>query len=147
MMCGFSAAWVTDPRTELTIRTIVNAIIGLLATGGSTNHTIHIIAIAKAAGIIIDWTDFSELSKVILEELKEAIAWVNSHQKASAELSYDMMRQPIDRVEKFLSRVNFEYVDGDTLVKKVKTYFDILTAEGIVETKVDDDFYKLFTLD
>ena len=88
-----------------------------------------------------------ELSKVILEELKEAIAWVNSHQKASAELSYDMMRQPIDRVEKFLSRVNFEYVDGDTLVKKVKTYFDILTAEGIVETKVDDDFYKLFTLD
>lgn len=46
-------------------KTIVNAIIGLLATGGSTNHTIHLIAIAKAAGIIINWTDFSELSKVI----------------------------------------------------------------------------------
>lgn len=46
-------------------KTIVNGIIGLLATGGSTNHTIHLIAIAKAAGIIIDWTDFSELSKVI----------------------------------------------------------------------------------
>lgn len=46
-------------------KTIVNAIIGLLATGGSTNHTIHIIAIARAAGIIINWEDFSDLSKVI----------------------------------------------------------------------------------
>jgi phosphogluconate dehydratase len=46
-------------------KTVVNGIIGLLATGGSTNHTIHLIAIAKAAGIIIDWDDFSELSKVI----------------------------------------------------------------------------------
>ena len=46
-------------------KTIVNAVIGLLATGGSTNHTIHLIAIARAAGIIINWEDFSELSKVI----------------------------------------------------------------------------------
>ncbi len=46
-------------------KTIVNAIIGLLATGGSTNHTIHLIAIAKAAGIIITWDDFSELSEII----------------------------------------------------------------------------------
>lgn len=45
-------------------KTIVNAIIGLLATGGSTNHTIHIIAIARAAGIIVDWSDFSDLSKI-----------------------------------------------------------------------------------
>lgn len=46
-------------------KSIVNAIIGLLATGGSTNHTIHLIAMAKAAGIIIDWHDFSELSEII----------------------------------------------------------------------------------
>ena len=46
-------------------KTIVNAIIGLLATGGSTNHTIHLIAIAKAAGIIINWDDFSDLSDII----------------------------------------------------------------------------------
>ncbi|MBR9825289.1 MAG: phosphogluconate dehydratase [Alphaproteobacteria bacterium] len=45
-------------------RAIVNAIIGLHATGGSTNHTIHLIAIARAAGIIIDWTDFDELAGV-----------------------------------------------------------------------------------
>jgi len=44
---------------------IVNAVIALLATGGSTNHTLHLVAIAKAAGIVIDWTDFDELSAVI----------------------------------------------------------------------------------
>jgi phosphogluconate dehydratase len=46
-------------------KTIVNAIIGLLATGGSTNHTIHLIAIARAAGIQVTWDDFSEISQVI----------------------------------------------------------------------------------
>ena len=46
-------------------KTIVNAIIGLLATGGSTNHTIHLVAIARAAGITIDWQDFAELSTAV----------------------------------------------------------------------------------
>ncbi|MDH3647556.1 MAG: phosphogluconate dehydratase [Gammaproteobacteria bacterium] len=45
-------------------RSIVNAIVGLLATGGSTNHTIHLIAIAAAAGITVDWDDFGRLSSV-----------------------------------------------------------------------------------
>ncbi|TDU31881.1 6-phosphogluconate dehydratase [Panacagrimonas perspica] len=43
-------------------RAIVNGIVGLHATGGSTNHTIHLIAIARAAGILIDWDDFDALS-------------------------------------------------------------------------------------
>ncbi|MBC3871303.1 phosphogluconate dehydratase [Undibacterium oligocarboniphilum] len=46
-------------------KTIVNAVIALLATGGSTNHTIHWIAVARAAGILIDWQDFDELSSVV----------------------------------------------------------------------------------
>jgi phosphogluconate dehydratase len=46
-------------------RCIVNAIAGLLATGGSTNHTIHLIAIARAAGIVINWDDFDALSAVV----------------------------------------------------------------------------------
>ena len=45
-------------------RAIVNAIIGLHATGGSTNHTIHLIAIARAAGLQVNWDDFDDLSKV-----------------------------------------------------------------------------------
>lgn len=44
-------------------KSIVNAMVGLAATGGSTNHTIHLVAIARAAGILIDWDDFDELSR------------------------------------------------------------------------------------
>ena len=43
-------------------RVIVNAMVALLATGGSTNHLIHWVAVARAAGITIDWTDFADLS-------------------------------------------------------------------------------------
>ena len=46
-------------------RVIVNAMVALLATGGSTNHLIHWVAVARAAGILIDWNDFSELSEVV----------------------------------------------------------------------------------
>lgn len=44
---------------------VVNGIVGLLATGGSTNHTLHLVAIAAAAGISINWEDMSALSKVV----------------------------------------------------------------------------------
>ena len=46
-------------------KAIVNGIVGLHATGGSTNHTLHLVAIARAAGIVIDWDDFSDLSEVV----------------------------------------------------------------------------------
>ena len=46
-------------------KAIVNAMAGLLATGGSTNHAIHLPAISRAAGILIDWEDFDQLSNVV----------------------------------------------------------------------------------
>ena len=46
-------------------RVFVNGLVGLLATGGSTNHTIHLIAMAAAAGIRLDWTDFADLASVV----------------------------------------------------------------------------------
>ena len=46
-------------------KAVVNAMVGLLATGGSTNHFIHLPAIARAAGIIIDWQDFADLSSAV----------------------------------------------------------------------------------
>ena len=46
-------------------KVMVNAMVGLLATGGSTNHSIHLVAIARMAGIIIDWQDLAELSDVV----------------------------------------------------------------------------------
>ena len=51
--------------TTVDERAIANAIVGLLATGGSTNHTIHLVAIARVAGITITWDDFSDLSDVV----------------------------------------------------------------------------------
>ena len=46
-------------------RAFVNGIVGLLATGGSTNHTLHLIAMARVAGIMLTWDDFDELSAVV----------------------------------------------------------------------------------
>ena len=46
-------------------RVIVNAMVALLATGGSTNHLIHWVAVARSAGILIDWTDFADLSAAV----------------------------------------------------------------------------------
>ncbi|TAL65131.1 MAG: phosphogluconate dehydratase [Legionella sp.] len=48
----------------LDAKNIVNGIVGLLASGGSTNHTMHLIAVAKLAGYEVNWTDFAELSAV-----------------------------------------------------------------------------------
>ena len=46
-------------------KAVVNGVVGLLATGGSTNHTLHLIAMAAAAGIILTWNDLAELSHVV----------------------------------------------------------------------------------
>ncbi len=46
-------------------RAVVNGIVGLLATGGSTNHAIHLVAMARAAGILLTWDDFADLSEVV----------------------------------------------------------------------------------
>jgi len=64
-----SAARSRDPARSfaqiVSERAIVNAMVGLHATGGSTNHTIHLIAIARAVGILIDWDDFANLSRCV----------------------------------------------------------------------------------
>ncbi len=45
-------------------KAMVNGLVGLIATGGSTNHTMHLVAVARAAGYIINWDDFSDISGV-----------------------------------------------------------------------------------
>jgi phosphogluconate dehydratase len=50
---------------QINAKVIVNGIVGLLATGGSTNHTLHLVAMARAAGLIINWDDFSDLSACV----------------------------------------------------------------------------------
>jgi len=45
------------------VKAVVNGIVGLLATGGSTNHALHLVAMARAAGVLVDWTDMDQLSR------------------------------------------------------------------------------------
>ena len=64
---------------------IVNALVGLLATGGSTNHTLHLIAMAHAAGIALTWEDFDKLARVVpllLRVYPNGEADVNAFQRA-----------------------------------------------------------------
>jgi phosphogluconate dehydratase len=66
-------------------RVIVNAMVALLATGGSTNHLIHWVAVARAAGIVIDWTDFADLSRatpLLARVYPNGVADVNQFQAA-----------------------------------------------------------------
>ena len=56
-----------------------------------------------------------------------------------------MMRQPVDRIELFLDRVNFEYVDGEKLTEKVQQYFDILNQHDVVDMEVDKEFLDIFS--
>ena len=46
-------------------KSFINAVIGLMATGGSTNHTMHLVAMARAAGVILTWDDFDEISSIV----------------------------------------------------------------------------------
>ena len=78
-------------------KAIVNAVVGLLASGGSTNHTLHLVAIAAAAGIRIDWSDFAELSAevpLMAHVYPNGLADVN-HFHAAGGLGY-MMGQLLD---------------------------------------------------
>jgi phosphogluconate dehydratase len=96
-------------------RSVVNAAVGLLATGGSTNHALHLPAFARAAGVIIDWDDLSELSAavpLIARVYPNGEADVN-HFQAAGGLGY----------------VIRELLDAGLLHRDIKTAFgDDLTA-------------------
>ncbi|MDT8879685.1 phosphogluconate dehydratase [Halomonas saccharevitans] len=71
-------------------RAFVNAIVGLLASGGSTNHTLHLVAMAAAAGITLTWDDFTELSAVtpsLMQVYPNGQADIN-HFQAAGGMSY-----------------------------------------------------------
>lgn len=66
LVASTSSAGTYRPLYEVvTEKNLVNAVVGLLATGGSTNHTLHIVAIGRACGIEITWEDMDELSRVV----------------------------------------------------------------------------------
>ncbi|MBC6904420.1 phosphogluconate dehydratase [Saccharophagus sp. K07] len=63
--CTASAGQYRPMYEVVTEKSIVNAVVGLLATGGSTNHTLHLVAMARAAGVILTWDDMDELSRAV----------------------------------------------------------------------------------
>jgi phosphogluconate dehydratase len=63
-MTAFGDGW-TPMGHVVSEKSVVNGVVGLLATGGSTNHTLHLVAAAAAAGVALTWDDFAELSAVV----------------------------------------------------------------------------------
>ncbi len=90
---------------------------------------------------------YPKIAKIFMEELKTAIDWVTNNKKEAAKLSFDIMRQPMDRIELFLDRVNFEYVDGEQLKKQAKNYFDILNRNKITDIEIDEKLLDMFDMD
>ncbi len=99
------------------------------------------------AGVVIKGEfarNHPEIVKILDEEVKKAIEWVNENRKEAAKLSFDMMRQDIESVELFLDRVTFKYMAGEELVKKVKTFYQLLIDNGIVKTEIDEELLSMF---
>jgi phosphogluconate dehydratase len=108
-------------------RCIVNAMVALLATGGSTNHLIHWVAVARAAGIVIDWDDFSKLSDVVpllSRVYPNGTADVN-HFQAAGGPGY-VIRELLD--------AGFMHEDVTTLAPSYREYTKIPTAANGVIT-------------
>jgi phosphogluconate dehydratase len=61
---GYGANAYAPMSAVVDEKSIVNAMAGLMATGGSTNHTLHLVAMARTAGVVIDWKDFDDISRV-----------------------------------------------------------------------------------
>ena len=106
-------------------RSVVNGVVGLHATGGSTNHTIHLVAMAAAAGISLTWQDISELSEAVpllARVYPNGLADVNHFQAAGG--------------MGFLIR---ELLDGGLLHEDVQTVWGEGLRPYAVEAKLGDD--------
>ena len=87
---------------------------------------------------------YPEEAEIFLEELKKSILWVVENKRKAAEMAYDIMRQPVPRVEFFLENVNFNYVDGEELVSKVAKYFEILNSANVTNVELNETFLNMF---
>jgi phosphogluconate dehydratase len=112
-------------------RAIVNGIVGLNATGGSTNHTIHLVAIARAAGIEITWDDFADLSEIVplvARIYPNGLADVN-HFHAAGGMGF----------------LIGELLDAGLLHDDVRTVWGVGLSGYRVEAKLDGDGALMFT--
>ncbi len=107
-------------------RTMVNAVVGLMATGGSTNHSIHLIAIARMAGIILTWQDMADLSDIV-----PLLARVYPNGKADINAFQQAGGMPF--LIRELSQAGLLHIDVNTIMGKgLEAYCQepFLNAEG-----------------
>ncbi|NKJ41886.1 phosphogluconate dehydratase [Novosphingobium sp. SG720] len=109
-------------------KAIVNAVVGLLATGGSTNHVIHIPAMARAAGVQIDWDDMDELSRVV-----PLIASV--YPNGAGDVNYFHAAGGMPYVIR-------ELLDSGLAHGDIRTVYGASLAEGAQEPVMDGDTLK-----
>ena len=117
-------------------KSIVNMIVALLATGGSTNHAIHLVAMARAAGVIINWTDMDELSSVtplLARVYPNGSADVNAFQAAGG----------VAFVVRELAQAGYLHSDVTTIMGRgIEAYFqepmledgELVWKDGVTET-------------
>jgi len=109
-------------------KAIVNAIVGLLATGGSTNHVIHLPAIARAAGIIVDWDDMDELSSAV-----PLIA--NVYPNGSGDVNHFAAAGGMPYVIR-------ELVDAGLAHDDIRTVYGANLSEGAKQPVLDNDILR-----
>ncbi len=124
-------------------RSIVNMIVALLATGGSTNHAIHLVAMARSAGVLIDWTDMDQLSSVtplLARVYPNGSADVNAFQAAGG----------VAFMARELARGGFIHTDVMTVMGRgIEHYFkeptlqdgELVWVEGVSES-LDRDILR-----
>lgn len=116
-------------------RVIVNAMVALLATGGSTNHLIHWVAVARAAGIKIDWDDFDRLSEVvplIAKVYPNGDADVNAMQAAGGPLF--ILAQLLDAG---LIHGDVPTVSGESMSERLEKMTRVSADTGVLRSYAD----------
>ncbi len=127
----------------ITEKTLVNAMVGLLATGGSTNHTLHLMAVGQAAGIQLSWQDLSDLSDIVPTLTKvypNGTADIN-HFQAAGGMGY-LIRQLL---EAGLLHADVKTITGGDLYDYIQEPFlegeDVIYKEGTSES-LDTDILR-----
>ena len=111
-------------------RSFVNAIVGLMATGGSTNLTIHLVAMAAMAGIKIDWQDMSEISKIV-----PLLARV--YPNGSADVNHMQSAGGLPYLFKELARADLLCLDAQTMSGPTGSLVDYLAPSDLESGNVD----------
>ncbi|BBE29929.1 hypothetical protein OSSY52_00700 [Tepiditoga spiralis] len=140
-----------EPEAGFAIKTLKNNNIKYseLSYGKLWNEINNNFGLFPNAGVIFKGEfvrKYPEISKVVLDELKNSIEWVNKNKKEAAKLSFDMMRANIENVEEFLNRVTFKYVEGEELTKKINQFYSLLIENDILNFEIDNDLMNMFKI-